>query len=302
MKKLVILPAIILIISSILWANSDYKTVKDLSVAAEESYPNSILSWGGTLEIDGSVRGSIILIGGSLKLAGQVQEDVICIAATIEMREKAFIKGDFFVIGGKLTPASPAKGTVKNMVEGEYLNFNFKKIENTLIPTLSDTRTIALLKILIIFFWFIVTLIVFAVVPRKINSAEEIFEKHIFRLGAIGVLSLVTFIFSLFVFIILSFVLIGIPLLFILILLYFVTFIFGRTVMFYFIGIKLSNRLNLKHITPAVFIMIGAIIYAALKFLPFVGSALLIILNIFEIGIGVSFFFRKKLKLTAPPT
>jgi len=253
------------------------------------------LSWGGTIEINGNVKGSVILIGGSLKLEGQVEEDVICVSTTITLGEKTLITGDFFVIGGDVKP--PVQGTVKSMVGREYLNFNFKKIENTIIPTLADTRTMAFLKIVIIFFWFIVTLILFAVIPRKINSAEEIFEKHLLKLGFIGILSLVTFIFSLFIFIVLSFVIIGIPLLFILLILYFITFLFGRTVMFYFIGIKLSRRLNLKKITPAVFIMIGAIIYALLKFLPIVGPVLLIIVNIFEIGIGVSFFFRKKLRL-----
>ena len=300
MKKLIITAAAVFVISSFLFSNSDYKMVKDLSVKAGESYPNSILSWGGALEISGNVKGSVILIGGSLKLDGRVEEDIICVSTAIAVGDNALIKGDFFVISGKIKSHEGAPGTekgLKSMVEGEYLNFNFKKIENTLIPILSDTRTIAFLRVVIIFFWFIIALIVFAVVPRKINSAEEIFEKHMLKLGAVGILSLVTFIFSFFIFIILCFVIIGIPLLFLLVLLYFVSFIFGRTVMFYFIGIKLSQRLNIKNVTPAVFIMIGAIIYAALKFLPVVGPVLLILMNIFEIGIGVSFFFRKKFKL-----
>jgi hypothetical protein len=81
-----------------------------------------------------------------------------------------------------------------------------------------------------------------------------------------------------------------------LILLYLITFVFGRTVIFYYIGIKLSRLFKFKNITPAIFIMIGAIFYALLKFLPILGPILLIALNIFELGIGVSYFLRKKLK------
>ena len=183
-------------------------------------------------------------------------------------------------------------------VEGEFVYFKFdlKKIENTIIPILSDSRTLSFLKAVKIILWFIIALVVFAAVPRKINSAEEIFDKHRLKIGVVGFLSLFSFIILLFIFIILSFVFIGIPFLIILILLYFITFIFGRTVMFYYIGIKLSHLLKFKNITPAIFIMIGIIFYALLKFLPVLGPILLIVLNIFELGIGVSYFLRKKLK------
>jgi hypothetical protein len=66
--------------------------------------------------------------------------------------------------------------------------------------------------------------------------------------------------------------------------------------MFYFIGIKLTHLLKLKNIAPAFFILAGVIIYALLKFLPFLGPVFLIVLNIFEFGIGVGYFLRKKLK------
>jgi hypothetical protein len=279
-------------VSGFLFSLSDYKMEKDLTVPENTVYPHNIVSLKGSLDIKGSMKESIFLVGGQLTLDGVVEKDVICIASQVKIGKNALIKRDFFIIGGTLERDTGAR------VEGEFVYFKFdlQKIENTIIPILSDSRTISLIKTVKIILWFIIALILFAVVPQKINSAEEIFDKHRLKIGAIGFLSLFFFIFLLFIFIILSFVIIGIPLLIISILFYFVTFTFGRTVMFYYIGLKLSHFIKFRNITPAIFIMIGAIIYALLKFLPVLGSIVLIVLNIFELGIGVSYFLRKKLK------
>jgi hypothetical protein len=293
MKRLILLLIIeILVVTGMLYPGSDFKMEKDLALAANETFDHSIVSFKGTLDIKGNVKESVLLIGGKLTLDGIVGEDIICIGSRVTVGKHAVIKRDFFVIGGSLEKDHEAK------VEGEffYFKFDLKRIENTIIPILSDSRTFTLFKAVNIIFWFIIALIVFAIVPRKINYAEEIFNHHRLRIGIIGLLALFSFIFLLFIAIILSFVIIGIPLFIALILTCLITYIFGRTVVFYFIGIKLTQLMKVKNIPPAAFILVGAIIYALLKFLPILGPVLLVILNIFEFGIGVSYFFRKKLE------
>jgi len=267
--------------------------IKNLSIAEEETYSHSIISWGGTIDIDGTLNGTVMLVGGRLKLNGIVDEDVICVSSEIHMGPTAQIKGDMFVISGKLNRHP------QSSVGGEYFNFklDIKKIESTLIPILSDSSSLTFIKTIKIILWFIITLLVFAVVPRQINKAQEIFESHVARIGIIGILSIFIFIFLFFIFVILSFVIIGIPFLLLLVIFYFFVYIFGRTVIFYFIGTKISALLKLKKITPALFIVIGAVVYSILKFIPFVGPIILIIMNIFEVGISLSFLFRKKLRL-----
>ena len=293
MKKLILLSAIgILIVTGLLFPASDFKLEKDVTLAANETFNHSIVSLKGNLDIKGSIKESVLLVGGNLTLDGVVAEDVICIASRVTIGKNAVIKRDFFVIGGSLEKDPGAK------VEGEffYFKFDLKRIENTIIPILSDTRTLTFFRAVNIIFWFIIALVVFAVVPQRINRAEEIFASHRLKTGVIGLLALFCFIFLLFISIILSFVIIGIPLFIALILFCFITYLFGRTVMFYFIGIKLTQLVKLKAIPPASFILAGAILYALLKFLPILGPVLLVILNIFEFGIGVSYFFRKKLE------
>lgn len=292
MKKLFLLLFIeILIVTGLLFPASDFKMEKDVTLPENETCSHSIVSLKGKLDIKGSVNESVLLVGGSLSLDGVVAEDVICIASRVTIGKNAVIKRDLFIIGGALEKDPGAK------VEGEffYFKFDLKRIENTIIPILSDSRTISFFKAVNIILWFIIALIVFVVVPQRINSAEEIFESHLLKIGVIGLLALFCFIFLLFISIILSFVIIGIPLFIALILFCFITYVFGRTVMFYFLGIKLTHLVKLKTLPPAIFLLVGVILYALLKFLPILGPVLLVALNIFEFGIGIGYFFRKRL-------
>lgn len=282
-----------LILFSGILSAANYEMVKQLSVPAGQTHSGSILSWGGDIDIDGSLDGTIILLGGTINLDGQVSEDVICVGSTIRVGENVLIKGDFIAIGGTIH-GSPTDRNVR----GQYypLKIDLKKIESTLLPLISDSQTMAFFLGIKIILWLIITLIVFAVIPQKIVRTEKVFSHHIIKTGAIGILTLITFLFMLFMFIILSFVIIGIPLLFALVLLYLVAFVIGRTVIFYFLGSKMSGLLKVK-VNPAFFIVIGTTIYAALKFTPLFGPIVLLAMNVFEVGIGVGFIFKKKLKL-----
>jgi hypothetical protein len=188
---------------------------------------------------------------------------------------------------------------VQSRVNGEffYFRFDLKKIESTLIPIISDSKTITFLRIIKIIFWFILTLLVLAIVPQKITLAHELFEKNILKTGLTGLLSMFSFLFLLIIFIVLIFLIIGIPLLLLLILVYFSVLILGRTVMFYFIGSGISRALKLGHISASFFLLIGVIVYTILKFLPVFGPVLLAVMSIFELGIGVIFFLRNRMNL-----
>jgi hypothetical protein len=280
--------------TTILFSSSNYELKKDLHVKKGEIYPKSIVSLKGDLNIEGAVKESIILVGGQITLSGNVEEDVICFASDVKIGKDAKIKRDLFVIGGTLERDS------NSVVEGEffYFKFNLKKIENTLIPILADSKTLSFLKTIKIILWFIIALVVFVIIPHKINKAKELFDTHRLKIGLVGLLGLFAFIFLLFISILLCFVIIGIPMIIVLIIFYLVIYVFGRTVIFYFIGDKISNYLKVKKIAPVFFILIGVIVYALLKFIPYVGPIIVILLNIFEMGIGVGYFFRKKLNLS----
>jgi hypothetical protein len=293
MKKHLPLFLSILLIPLFLLPSADSKLEKNLIVEQGQVYEENIVSFGGEIKISGEIKESVVLIGGTLTLKGKVQKDVICIGAEVNIAAKAVIEGDLILIGGKLNRDRDS------VINGEYFFFKFdlKKIENSIMPILSDSQTLTFFKTLKIIFWFLITLIVFAVIPRKIAAAEEIFTQNGFKIGLTGLVAIFTFIFLLMICIMLSFVIIGLPMLIVLILLYFGVFIFGRTVLFYFLGQKLSGALNIKKVTPAVFILFGVMIYALVKFLPVLGPMLVLLMNVLEIGVGVTYLLRKRLSL-----
>lgn len=280
-------------LSGCLLSASDFKLDKDVTVAPQETYDSDVISFGGHIDIKGKFQRSLILFGGSLKLAGEIGQDVVCIGSKVEIGASARIKGDLFIIGGTLVRDAGAQ------VSGEstYLRFDLKKIESTLSPIFKDARTIPFFKIIRLLIWFIVALIVIAIVPRQVYGAGEMLGKHPMRVGLIGLLSLFCFFFLLFAFFILVFVLVGIPLLLALIILYFVISVFGRTVIFYFIGDKISGLLKLKNPAPTVLILFGLLLFGLITFLPLVGPLIMFVVNIVEVGIGIGFFLRKKLRL-----
>jgi hypothetical protein len=290
MKKMVLI-LLIMAFALNLHSGSDLKLKKKLSVSAEDVYPDSIIRLGGEIDVKGVVEKSIVMIGGQLNLDGEVREDVICFGSDVRVGKNAWIKGELLVIGGNLDRNSMSR------VNGEffYFRFDLKKIESTLLPIISDSKTITFLRILKIIFWLILTLVVLAIFPQKINQAQEIFNKNVLKIGMIGMLTIFAFLFLLIIFIVLTFLIIGIPLLLALILSYFLILIFGRTVMFLYIGSKISSSFRLTSISPSILLLIGVVFYSLLKFLPYAGPLLLIIMNIVEIGIGIGFIFRKRL-------
>ena len=290
MKKKMVMLMLIMAFAINMHSDSGLKLKKKLTVPEETVYPDSIVSVGGEIEINGVVEKSVVMIGGRLNLEGEVKEDVICFGSNVQIGKKAWIKGELLVIGGNLDR------DIMSRVNGEffYFRFDLKKIESTLIPIISDSKTITFLRILKIIFWLILTLVVLAIFPRKIDQALDIFDNNVLKIGMIGLLTLFTFIILLILFIMLTFLIIGIPLLLALIMSYFFILIFGRTVMFLYIGTKISKIFKSTGISPSILLLIGVVFYTLLKFLPYAGTLLLTIMNIIEIGIGIGYILKKR--------
>lgn len=266
---------------------------ESLRIEPGQTHPKSITSFGGSIEIRGKIEESVYLIGGRLVVSGEIGQDVICIGSTVEIMENALIRKDLIVIGGKLNKSEKSK------INGEFFYIrtrdDLKKMAQTLLPFLPGGADISFFKIIKIVFWLILSLVMLAIFPVKITEACDLLERAPGRVSVIGIASMILFVFLLLAFVLLSLILIGIPLLLILIVGYFAALVFGRAVVFYFLGRKIADSLNRKNINPPVFLLIGVLVYGIFKFIPFVGVLFLVLLDIFVIGISVGYFFRRKL-------
>jgi hypothetical protein len=288
MKK-VLIPVFILIGSALLLAT---KSNKNILVAPGTTHIGSINAFKSSLEIGGKVEDAVFLVGGSLQLSGEISGDVICLGSQVDIKDGAVIGRDLIVIGGRLNKASGCK------INGEFYYIrtkeDLKKITRTLLPFLPESGGLTFFKITKIFLWFILVMLTLLLRPLQVNQAADMLKRSPLRYGAFGLLALLIFILLLLIFSILSLVLIGIPLLLALLALYFLVLIFGRAVVFYFIGSKIASVLKFKG-KAIFFIILGTVTYALLKFIPWFGVPLLIIMDIFAIGIGSGFWLRKKI-------
>lgn len=267
---------------------------KEIVVAPGETRAQAINAIRARLAISGRVDESVFLLGGRLRLDGEVTGDVICIGATVEIARTAAIGRDLIVIGGSLNRAEGSR--IAGRVYDIRSQRDMKQVAASVLPFLPETGGMTFFKVIKIFFWLILALLALAVFPAQVAQAAAMLPRQPWRHLGRGLAALLAFLLLLLVFLLLSFVLIGIPLLIVLMAAYFLLLIFGRAVIFFFIGERASTVLRLRA-NPAFFIVLGIAIYTLLKFIPVAGGMLLLILDLFAIGIGVGFFLRRRKSL-----
>jgi len=268
---------------------------KEIIVAAGETRTSPINAFRSRLDIQGRVDESVFLVGGRLDLAGEVSGDVICIAAQVTIGGRAVIGKDLIVIGGRLERADGSR------IGGELYHVrtqkDLKKIAATVLPFLPEAGGLTFFKIIKIFFWLILTLLTLLILPAQVAGAAarlgEAPLRHLLR----GLLALLVFVLLLLLCLLLSIVLIGIPLLILLIAAYFLLLVFGRAAVFFLLGCRIAAALKLK-ISAALFIVMGVAVYTLLKFLPFPGSLLLIVMDLFAMGSAAGMFLQRRKAIT----
>jgi len=264
---------------------------REITVPAGQTRSSAVNAFNAHLAIHGKVDESVFLLGGSLRLEGEVTGDVICIASRVEIGGAAVVGRDLIVIGGSLRRAESSR------VSGEVYNIrtqeDMKKIASSLLPFLPEQGGMTFFKVIKIFFWLILSLLALAIFPAAIGQAAAMLPEAPLRHLGRGLLALLAFLLLLLAFLLLSFVLIGIPLLIVLMAAYFLLLIFGRTAVFFFLGDRVTHGLKLRA-APAFSVVLGITIYMLLKFVPSAGALLLIVMDLFAIGIGVGFFLRRR--------
>lgn len=263
----------------------------EIKVAAGETRVPAINAFNSQLIILGKVDESIFLVGGKLLLEGEVSGDVICIASQVTVGEKAVIGQDLIVIGGHLEKAERCR--IGGQLYHVRTQKDLKKIASSMLPFLPESGGVTFFKIIKIFFWLILTLLALLILPAQVDRAAVMLGatplRHLLR----GLLTLLAFALLLLSFLLMSLVLIGIPLLILLIAAYFLLLIFGRAVVFYHMGGRIAAALKLKFGAP-FFIVLGIAVYTLLKFLPFPFGLLLVVMDLFAIGVGVGFLLARR--------
>ena len=258
---------------------------KDIVVEEGETQDN-IISWGGEIRIEGTVTDSVINFGGTIIIEGEVEKTVVGFGSDIILKSTAKIQGDVLSLGGTLDKDPGA------IIEGDTIYFSTSdEVSKFLKEGFAGVLGFSLLPLLIIFklitlvIWFILAIILVAIFSKQISFASNQIRTSFWPIFGTGILSIIIFtgliIFSVF----LCFILIGIPILLALAAIGIVIKIFGRVVIFYFLGVWIFKAFGGKQASGLLAVILGILLFGLLGFIPVIGSLLSFILSI--IGWGV---------------
>lgn len=296
MIRKVSLLTIFLVILSGLSAAQGFRVLGDLHVDKDETVGENLLSWKGKVEIRGILNESLFIIGGEATISGTVKKDVIGFSTSIILEPGTRIQGELLLIGGSLQMADDV------VIKGGHLHFRYdlNKLRTSLHPIFSDSRSMGFFRAVKSIIWFVIALLTFMLFPRAVIHAEGNLSSRPWRMGLIGTGTLFAFICMAFISLLLSFLIIGIPLLFLLVLAWFAVLILGRTVIMYAVGSRLIRRLGYSGSSAAFALLAGTLLFGLLKFIPVAGTVALILINLFEIGVGSSYLVRRFIRRSSP--
>ncbi|MFB0565526.1 MAG: hypothetical protein ACETWK_07590 [Candidatus Aminicenantaceae bacterium] len=258
---------------------------KEINVREGETQDN-IFTFGGNVVIEGEVKESVVAFGGIIIVKGEVKGSVIGIGSNITLHSTAIVGEDVYSIGGTLTkePGCIIKGDTVYFKTSEdiskFLRGAFKDVFSV-----SFIPLILIIKTLTFFIWFILALVLAALFPRQISLASTQIRKSFGSIFGIGLLSIVIYIGVVIFSALLCFLIIGIPLLVFFVILGVVIQIFGRVVLFFFLGESLIKAFSKSKISPLVAVIVGLVLLTIIRFIPVIGFLFSLCLSI--IGWGV---------------
>ncbi|MEE8605915.1 MAG: polymer-forming cytoskeletal protein [Candidatus Aminicenantaceae bacterium] len=284
-KKIFCLAILFLFFGLIPLQGQGFVFKKDIVVEEGETQDN-IISLGGEIRIEGTVTDSVINFGGTIIIEGEVEKTVVGFGSDIILKSTARIQGDVLSLGGTLDkdPGAIIKGDTVYFSTSDEVSKFFKEgfagvFGFSVLPLLIIFRLITLV------IWFILAIILVTIFPKQISFASNQIRTSFWPIFGTGILSIIIFtgliIFSVF----LCFILIGIPILLALAAIGIVIKIFGRVVIFYFLGDWIFKAFGGKQASGLLAVILGLLLFGLLGFIPVIGSLFSFVLSI--IGWGV---------------
>ncbi len=274
---------------------------KDILVEEDEVQDN-VVSWGGDIRVLGTVNEGVINFGGTIVIEGKVGETVVGFGSKIILTSTAKVGGDVLSLGGSLDrePGS--------IIEGDTIYFSTsEEVAKFLKEGVIGIFGLSLLPLLIIFklitlvIWFILAIILVAIFPRQVSFASQQVRTSFWPIFGTGLLSIIIFTGLIIFSVLLSFILIGIPILLALIAIGVIIKIFGRVVIFHFLGDSLYKAFGGKQSSSLVAVALGLIVFGLIGFIPIIGSLFSFVLSIIGWGVvirtkfgSVENWFKKK--------
>ena len=268
-------------------ASAEVGIRKDIHVGPGETQ-DKIFSLGGHVLIEGKVRDDVMVIGGSITISGEAEQSVVGIGCRIIVKSTAVIGKDLAALGGTLEKEAGCT------VGGDTLYFQTAELGDKIFKdglfrgvfSLSLIPIIVVVKLVIIFLWFMAALIGAALFPKPLAFASGEVRKSFWPAFGIGILASIVFSGLVIFAALLSIILIGIPIVIALGAAGFIIKVFGRLVVFYFLGDSLLSALGSRKISALGAILAGLALFSFIGFIPVVGFLFGLVMN--AVGWGIA--------------
>jgi cytoskeletal protein CcmA (bactofilin family) len=251
---------------------------KDVHVSTDETQEN-VFVIGGSVFIEGVVRQSVVAVGGSIVISGRVGEDVVGIGSSVTLKSTASVTGDVIALGGSLDrePGS--------LIAGDTVYFRTSEFSQKVLKDgwLKGAFSLSLFPFFIL--WAFAALAGSALFPRQIVFAAGGIRKSFWPVFVVGLASIVVFTALVLFSALLSILIIGIPILLALIAAGLAVKIFGRLVVFYFLGESFFRAVGTKKISVAAASLAGLVFVTLGGIIPVIGFLLSFVLSVIGWGI-----------------
>jgi hypothetical protein len=257
---------------------------------------STVFGLGNSVTITGTVKQGAMALGGDVIVEGVVEGDVAAIGGDVIQRAGSRIGGDVIVLGGTYhADASASRNTAAKtiMYAGyqEELRDMMRNPTGILSPRWSPTYLGT--RLLVVLFWFIVSLALTAAMPGTISRGVARLQLTSLRVATIGLIGVIVMFFT----VLLSLwimpepirVLVGLMALLLLL----VASVFGRVILYAASGRWLQRKyVTFGRNSEAVALLLGTGLWVLLTSLPYVWPFMAVFILIISFGLALTARYR----------
>lgn len=279
----------ILIAGLTLYAQTGVATPSAENTLEIENPQGEVYSFGKNVVVKGNAKG-VLVFGGDAIIEGTIDGDVATIGGSIYQKETAFISGDVIIFGGAYHPESknPLRNPEKETIIFAVFEQELRDLSQNPSQIFSPSFTIGFLaqRVLLLLFWFVISLALTTIAPGAVSRAVVRFQLSTLKVVALGFAGFISTI--IIVMCSLSFLpnyvyAVVVLMAFVLFLL---SFVFGRVALQVSVGKQLQKYLlpDNKH-SETVALLLGALVWTFFLSIPYFWVITLMILTAASLGL-----------------
>jgi hypothetical protein len=161
----------------------------DKTLIVDDAPEMEVYAIGKSVIVKNRAKG-VLAFGGDVIIEGRVEGDVATIGGSVIQKENAFVGGDIIVFGGSYRPDArePLRQEGKETVMFGAFEQELRDLAQNPSQIFAPSFSAAFFaqRLVSIFFWFIVTLVITTIAPGAVSRAVARFQLNTLRVCALG--------------------------------------------------------------------------------------------------------------------